>query len=69
MLRQLPGNGAAVVDVLPFRFAGPAPREHAGFRQQRFQQPCGIFQRNALVRQNLGHRAEQAIGVARGKRK
>ena len=68
MLRQLPGNAAAVVDVPPFLFAGPAPGKHAGFRQQRFQQPCGIFQCNAFVRQNLGHGAEQAIGVSRGKR-
>ena len=43
---------------------GPAARQHAFGRQQRLKQRCRAHQRDAFVREYLGHRADQRIRIA-----
>ena len=45
-----------------------AAGEHAAPRQQRLQEFRGLHQRNAFIRQSLGHRPDKRIGIARAQR-
>ena len=58
------GDGAAVGDVLLFFFVGCAAGEDAGFGEERFEVSGRGDQLDAFVAENLGHRAEQHVGVA-----
>ena len=59
VLREIAGYRASVVDVLEFLFAGSTLGENSGPGQQRLQQPGGLLQRDAFIRQNLRYSSEQ----------
>src|SRR5258708_6751010 len=66
VLRELAGDGAAVVDVLAFLLGGRAAGEHSGLYQQRFEQRGRTLESNAFRGANPGPGAKQAVGIARG---
>ena len=68
MLRELAANVAAIVNILALLFGWAAMGQDAGFDQKRVQEPGGVLERDAFVRQNLGDRAQQGISVARSER-
>src|SRR5208282_4043272 len=64
VLRQLPRHRTSVFNISVFLRTRSPLREHARFRQQRFQQRGRILKHDALTRQNLRDRAQQRVRIA-----
>ena len=64
VLRELASDAASILYVFALLLGRFTLRQHAGFHQQGFEEPCGFFERDAFVGQDFCHRTEQRIGVA-----